>query len=194
MTKHNFSSPEFLEKLQSQDHQAIEQLVSAYTTHLVNAAFGMGFGESDASELVQTVWATFFQKVPSFEGRSHVRTYLFGILYNKGKELYRERNKHTSELDVHSFFEDNFDDTGHWVKKPHTPDEFVNQVQTIGIIEDCMNRLPEKYRVAFHMKEVEETRSEEICNILDISATNLRVILYRAKAKLKDCVERKMYA
>tara|TARA_R110002072_G_scaffold534_7_gene4133 strand:- start:37437 stop:38030 length:594 start_codon:yes stop_codon:yes gene_type:complete len=192
--KTNFSSPEFLNKLKDRDHDAVESLVKTYSSHLVNASFGLGLNESDAQELVQNVWGTFFQNIQNFEGRSHIRTYLFGILYNKAKELYRERNKHTSDIDLNTYFEDKFDDTGHWALTPKKPEEFIESIQTSGIIESCLNKLPEKQRMAFYLKEVDGASTEEVCNVLKVSATNLRVILFRTKAKLRDCVERKMQA
>ena len=130
----NFSSPEFIDKLRSRDHVCVDAIVRAYTNQLINAAFGLGFTDSDAQEVVQSVWVTFFEKVPNFEGRSHIRTFIFGILYNKSRELRRDRVKHSSADPFDEFMAEKFDETGHWIKSPIEPDKFLQSLQTMEII------------------------------------------------------------
>ena len=93
----DFTSPAFVERLRCQDSGAITALVRAYSKQLVRAGFGMGFDNSAAAELAQNTWITFFEKVPDFQGRSHIRTFLFGILYHKASELRRDKIRHRSE-------------------------------------------------------------------------------------------------
>ena len=190
----NLRSPEFLKKLQTRDNQAVSLVVKKYTSHLTNASFGLGFNESDSVELVQSVWVTFFEKVPTFEGRSHIRTYIFGILYNKAKELKRDRVKHTSKDPFEEVLEDKFDTNGNWIKAPLEPDKFIESVQTMEMINHCMETLPLQQKMTFYLREVVGNSTEEICNILDVSSTNFRVLLYRAKNKLRSCIERKTIA
>ena len=189
--KLNFRSPDFLEKLRARETSSVEALVKTYTRQLTNAAYGLGFNDSDAAELVQSVWVTFFEKVPTFEGRSHVRTYIFGILYNKAKELRRDRNKYTSDNPFDEVMGDKFDEKGSWIKPPIEPDKFLESAQTLEIINKCMELLPVQQKMAFYLKEVIGDTTEEICNIIDVTSTNLGVLLYRAKNKLRDCIERK---
>jgi len=189
--KINFSSAEFLKSLQSRENSSVEKLVKKYTKQLVNAAYGLGFNESDGAELVQSVWFTFFEKLPTFEGRSHVRTYIYGILYNKAKELKRDRHKYTSEDPFDELMADKFDNFGHWLKMPLSPEKFLASAQSLEIIEKCLEVLPLQQKMAFQCKEIEGNTSVEICKILGITSTNLGVILYRAKIKLRDCIERK---
>jgi len=125
--KQNFSSKEFLSKLKNKDNESVTLLVKEYTSHLMNASFGLGFGESDSEELVQSVWSAFFQNISHFEGRSHIRTYIFGIFYNKSKELRRDRNKYTSSTPFEDIMEDKFDLNGNWIQAPIGPEKFLKQ-------------------------------------------------------------------
>jgi len=185
------SSPEFVSKLRDQDRHAIEIVVKKYTRTIYRAALGLGFGQSQADDLVQTVWATFFEKVPNFEGRSHVRTYIFGILYNKAKELRRDQAKNTSIDPFDEVMAHRFDTDGKWTSPPMDPERFASAVETSNIIEECMNGLPTTQKMAFFLKELESNTTDEICKILSVTATNLGVLIYRARNGLRDCIEGK---
>lgn len=189
--KFDFKSADFLEKLKKREHQAVEAIVKSYTLQLSNAAYGLGFDGSDATELVQSVWVTLFEKLPSFEGRSHIRTFIFGILYNKARELRRDRTKYQTEFNFDEEMGDKFDETGHWITPPISPEKFLETAQVMDIVKKCMELLPTQQKLAFHLKEVQGNTSEEICKIIDVTSTNLGVLLYRSKNKLRDCIERK---
>lgn len=186
-----FSSPEFLGQLRARTPSAIEQVVRAYTEHLYRAALGMGFDQPNARELVQSVFAVFFESVVTFEGRSQVRTYLFGILYNKASETRREERKIDQTDPVEEVLERRFDAHGHWIKPPVSPEQFVLATETVGLIEKCLEGLPSQQRLAFYLKEVDEESSPDICKILGVTVTNLGVLLYRARNRLRECIEGK---
>jgi RNA polymerase sigma-70 factor (ECF subfamily) len=190
----NFSAHEFLEKLRHQDHEAIETLVRTYTTHLHRAALGMRFDENGAQELVQNTWNTFFERVPTFEGRSHIRTYLFGILYNKANEARRDKKKADAHDPIEDVMESKFDERSHWLKPQASPDKALQSAETLVLIEECMEDLNENQRSAFYLREVENLSTEEICKILKVTVTNLGVILYRARNRLRECLTAKSAA
>lgn len=189
-----FSSPEFLEQLRVRAPSAIEQVVRAYTEHLYRAALGMGFDQVNAREIVQNVFATFFESVIKFEGRSHVRTYLFGILYNKVSETRREDQKIDQTDPVEDVLERRFNSHGQWIKPPVSPEQFILATETMGLIEKCLEELPSQQRLAFYLKEVDEESSHDICNILGVTVTNLGVLLYRARNRLRECIEAKSFS
>lgn len=188
----NFSSPEFLENIRTGDTLAREQLVRAYTDHLYKAALGMGLSREQSNDVAHSTWLTFFEVVEKFEGRSHIRTFLFGILYNKVSELRRSNLKYAKTDPIEDIMESRFSNRSHWSQGwPSSPVKALENMQGLSIIEECMDKLPELQRAAFQLKVVEEEESKEICNILKISSTNLRQLLYRSKTRLKECVERK---
>jgi RNA polymerase sigma-70 factor (ECF subfamily) len=187
----DISSGEFTERIRGRDADAIEQLVRAYTGHLHNAALGMGFDSETSAELAQDTWITFYDKAPGFEGRSHVRTFLFAILFRKGMEKRREYAKMQKHDSIEDVVSARFDGRGHWVGSPIDPEQFFLAAENAELLRQCMEGLPLSQRSAFVMKEVDECESREICNILEVSATNLGVLLFRARNRLRECLEGK---
>ncbi len=189
MLLQKFATEDFLELLKQKNSGAIEDLVRAYTTLFFRTAMGMGLNEDRAYELVQITWVTFFEKIDSFEGRSHVKTYLMGILYNKVREHRRKEQRYFLDEKIDEIIESGFDQTGHWKKAPLSPQRFMEIAQTGVALEECLQALPDKQRMVFVLREVEGEPSEEICKILDITDTHLGVLMYRAKNKLRLCLQ-----
>lgn len=188
----NFSSSEFIGRLKSREHEAVSTLVHAYTTQLLKASLGLGFDQTAATELVQNVWVTFFDVISGFRGDSHIRTFIFGILYNKASELRRDHKRFDSRDPVEEVLDTRFDSEGHWIKPPISPEDFFMGMETLQLIEKCLEALPTNQRMAFSMKEIEERESPEICKTLNVTVTNLGVLLYRARNRLRECVEGKI--
>lgn len=187
----NFSDRDFLERLRARDNEAITLVVRAYTRQLFRASLGLGFDSNASDELVQRVWATFFDVLPNFRAQSHVRTFLFGILYNKASEMRREGQKTDSSDPVEEVMDKRFGENGQWVQPPLDPETFAMSGEALEEIEDCLSGLNTTQRTAFWLKEVEELESAEVCNALQLNATNLRVVLFRARNKLRECLEAK---
>lgn len=169
--------------------EALDALVRENAQSLYNAARGMGFGETDAEELVQDSFVAFLDALDRFAGRSSVRTFLFGILYNKASAYRRRRLKESPEEEVDARFDARFNSFGIWSPGLKTPDEEALDRELREHLADCAESLGDDQRLAFHLKEVEGADNEELCNVLGVSATNLRVILFRARNKLRDCLE-----
>lgn len=175
--------------IRERDPEALAGLVRENTGALYNAARGMGFGETDAEELVQDSFVAFLDALGRFEGRSSVRTFLFGILYNKASAARRRRVKEAPEEEVDARFDARFNAYGIWSPALKTPDEQALDRELREHLADCAEGLTEDQRLAFHLKEVEGADNADLCNVLGVSATNLRVILFRARNKLRDCLE-----
>jgi RNA polymerase sigma-70 factor (ECF subfamily) len=188
----NFSSKDFIQSLREGNSQSFDKIVRAYTGHLFRAGLGMGLSEEQAHDASHSTWLTFFDVVHKFEGRSHIRTFLFGIFYNKVSELRRSNLKYLKTDPIEDIMENKFSSDGHWKEGfPGDPEGVMSSNQGVNIIEECMGLLPELQKAVFQLKIVDEDVSENICHILNISATNLRQLLYRAKTRLRECVERK---
>lgn len=189
--KPDFSSEDFISKLKQRDPEAITLTVQAFTEDLLRGAKGVGFNDSMAEELVQNVWVTFFDIVENFQGRSQIKTFLFGIMYNKASELRRENAKFEKHDPIENIMEHKFDSHGSWIERPIDPERFYNTTQMLELIQKCIDALPITQRMAFCLKEIDDHKSSEICNILELSVTNLGVVLFRAKNKLRECIEGK---
>lgn len=114
----NFSEPEFLERLKRRDPGAIGELVEAYLPQLLRAGNGMGFCREENEDLAQSVFTILLERAERFEGRSHIRTFLFGIFYNKVSEHLRELKRERLTDPIDGMMESRFDARGSWSQSP----------------------------------------------------------------------------
>lgn len=180
-----------LSALKKRDREAVSEVVKEHAGDLLRAAFGMGLKQVDAEEMVSETFSTFLDVLDRFKGRSSVRTFLFGILYRKAMERGRKKSRELATDPVDTVFEWRFNSWGRWSAPPRGPDEDALNQETADLIAVCMKGLTDTQRAAFHLKEVERESNADICNILEVTDTNLRVLLYRARIKLRECIEQK---
>lgn len=184
----NWSSKETLERVKKRDHEVITLLFNQYHDVLFKGAIKQGLNNDQAESVVADTWGVFFEKVENFKGHSHIRTYLFGILYNKIKELWRSNKKYTEDYQEYEIDQLFYEDGNHQTT-PLDPSDWVESEQTLDLIQKALKKLPEGQRMAFVLKEIEGESSEEICKILNITNTNLGVLIYRAKNNLRLALE-----
>jgi len=187
----DFADPRFIERIRSRDKDAIRSVVHAYLPHILRAAGGAGLTPERAEDVAQETFKTFIESAERFEGRSHVRTWLFGIMYRKIHENRRREQKFDQVDDIHDVMESRFDERGMWSRPPRTADRDTIDAEIRQHIAECMDEVPQQQRMAFVLREVEGFRSDEICNSLEVSRTNLGVLLFRARNRLRECLERK---
>src|SRR5258708_11209282 len=152
-----------IQDLKTRSHESVAQLIAAYADILLSAAFGLGFSEADAEELVQDTFVSFLDALDRFEGRSQLRTYLFGILYNKASTLRRQHQRESADDDIESIFEKRFDARGMWAAPPQEPDEEAVNRELGQWIERCSEGLSAQQRTAFYMKTAEGESTEASC-------------------------------
>ncbi len=177
-------------RIRARDPEALEAVVEKYLPQIVRAARGAGLNVQEAEDVAHATFVTFLEKAGTFEGRSRVRTWLFGILFRKVMEIRRviERDRKTDDID--EVMESRFDARGSW-SRPPSAESAVYGSEVRKHTADCLDTAPERQRMAFILREVEGLDSEEICNILEVSATNLGVMLYRVRNRLRECLESK---
>lgn len=183
--------PNLVEAIQAGDPDALAAVVDAYLPEVLRAARGSGLPPGEAEEVVQETFASFLQAARRFEGRSHVRTYLFSILYRKIAEARRGRahDRHHDPLD--EAIETRFKPDGTWSRPPAASDRLLRVRELRRLLAECLERSPANQRLAFHLREVEGLSTHEICKILDVSITNLGVMLYRLRNRTRECLEAK---
>lgn len=185
------SDPAFLDRLRSRDPETVSAVVRAYGRQLYRAARGAGLDQDSAEEVVQSTFLTLLESAGRFEGRSSARTWLFGILYNKLRE-HRRIQLRAEELDpIDEVIESRFDGTGSWLKPPADIEQAIAESEFRGYLEDCLKSVPPLQRSVFHLREMEEMSTEEICKILQITGTHFAVCLHRARHRLRECLESK---
>ena len=179
------------ERIRERDAAAIEEVVHTYLPQIFRAALGAGLDHALAEDVTQSTFATFIESAPRFEGRSHVRTWLFGILYKKIAEARRRLKRDRDTDDIDEVFEQRFSGSGFWTKPPRPVDADVFEQEVRQGIDDCLEEVPAQQKMAFVLREIEELESEEICKILEVTRTNLGVLLHRVRNRLRECLESK---
>lgn len=186
-----FNQADFVARLRQRDPAAMREVVHAYLPHLLRAARGAGLKAQNAEDVCQNTFVTFIEKIDGFEGRSQVRTWLFGILYRKIAEMRRAAGREGAGQDIDDVMESRFKPDGMWARPPRAADGRVNDADIRRHLADCLDGLSGDQRMAFVLREVEEMESEEICNTMEVSRTNLGVLLYRGRNRLRECLEEK---
>lgn len=159
-----------------------------------------------ADEVVQDTWIAVLQGIDRFEGRSSLRTWIFRILVNiartKGQREYRQI-PFSAFADPEAGDEPAVDPTrfqdasgarpGHWISMPTPWDEFPEErfvaTETLAVIRNAVDGLPPAQREVITLRDIEGWSSEDVCNALTISATNQRVLLHRARSKVRRAIE-----
>ncbi|MBI5239085.1 MAG: sigma-70 family RNA polymerase sigma factor [Elusimicrobia bacterium] len=183
--------PDYLDRLRRRDSAAVEIVVRRHSGDLFNGALALGLRENAAEELVAETFAAFLEAAPRFEGRSSVKTFLFGILYRKAMEKGRKAAREKAVDPIDAAFENRFNFVGHWSQPPRGPEEETLAREVTELIEACLKGLRPLERAAFLLKEVERESSGSVGNALEVKDTHLRVLLFRARNKLRDCLEKR---
>ena len=146
-----------------------------------------------SQDLVQETFLAALKSRTSFEGQSSERTWLVGILKHKLIDHYR---KHKREQPLEEDGEETteaFDHKGAWRmppgRWPEMPEKLLENQEFWQAFSGCLKDLPLRLRQVFSMKELDDMRSEEICKVTGVTATNLWTMLHRARARLRKCLE-----
>jgi RNA polymerase sigma-70 factor (ECF subfamily) len=183
--------PALLESLHRRDPAAVEGVVRRHSADLLNGALALGLRENAAEELVAETFATFLDAAPRFQGRSSVKTFLFGILYRKAMERGRKSAREQAFDPIDEAFDKRFNVIGHWSQPPRGPEDETLAREVAELIETCLQGLRPLEKAAFLLKEVEHEPSDAVSNALEVKDTHLRVLLFRARNKLRDCLEKR---
>lgn len=183
--------PAVVAAVHRRDPEALDQLVRSETPPLLRAARAAGLTPTDAEDVVQETFLVFVRRAREFDGRSSVRAWLFGILYRKMSERWRSLRTAQETEPIDAVHETRFDADGRWSRPIPLPDSEAATSQAMTMLAECLEGLPDRRRLAFTLREVEQLETEEICKILAISANTLGVLLFRTRNALRECLESK---
>ena len=107
--------PDLAASIRDRDPAAVREVVQTYLPQILRAASGAGLDGQLAEDVAQSTFLTFLETAHRFEGRSRVRTWLFGILYRKIAEARRKAGREQSTEDIDAVFEEKFDASGSWL-------------------------------------------------------------------------------
>jgi len=177
--------------LRQRDPATLAATVQEHARPLYRTALRLGFKNQEAEDLVQDVFTVFLQTLDRFEGRSQLRTWLFGILHHKMRERRRALQREEPFDSFDASFDTWFTPYGHWTRPLEDLERLFASREIGGAIEDCLSSLPLQQREVFLLREVEELDSKDVCNNLQLTATHLGVLLHRARHRLRECMRSK---
>lgn len=190
------------------DEAAFGVLIDRYHPSLVRIATLFVRDHGMAEEVAQETWIGVLRGIDRFEGRSTFRTWLFGILANQAKRRgERERrmipfsaltqppaDDAEPAVEPERFLPAGVAWAGHWASAPAAwetvPEEALLTGEARRAIEAAVAALPENQRAVITLRDIEGWGSDEVCNALRLSQTNQRVLLHRARSRVRRALER----
>jgi RNA polymerase sigma-70 factor (ECF subfamily) len=202
LTQSGPTDEQLLASLRAGDERAFATLIDRYAAGMRRFALSFVRSEAVADEVVQEAWLGLLRGLDRFEGRSSLKTWLYRIVANQARtRAVREaRTIPFSDLgdDGPAVSPDRFqgaDDPhpGGWVQFPQPwadlPEARLLAGETRAVIDRAIAALPPAQRIVITLRDVEGLASDEICNVLKVSETNQRVLLHRARSKVRTALE-----
>jgi RNA polymerase sigma-70 factor (ECF subfamily) len=186
-----------LARLLAGEQKAFRELVAAYQGAMRAVAFAI-VGSRNADEVVQDAWLAVVRNLEGFQGRSSLKTWLLTIAANTAKTRLKQNRREVLLDDIPSphgtIGEERFHEDGHWLLAPHawhqdTPEALLTEAELRECLERTLASLSELQGSVLHLREREGMELEEICNLLQVSLSNVRVLLHRARLKVFATLE-----
>jgi RNA polymerase sigma-70 factor (ECF subfamily) len=200
------TEPQLVARLRAGDEAAFLALVDRYGALMLRIALSHVPSAAVAEEVVQEAWLGVLAGIGGFEGRSSLKTWILRICANRAKTR-GERERRTvpfsslapEEDDSPAVDPDRFQGPdgrfpGGWAAFPAAwqalPEERLLARETLGCVQDAIRRLPARQQDVIVLRDMEGWSAEEVCEALEISEANQRVLLHRARSRVRGALER----
>ena len=193
--------------LRDGDERAFVELVEKLGPSMLRVALLFVRTRAVAEEVVQDAWLGVLSGIGRFEGRSSLKTWVFRILTNTAKTRAEREGRSVpfsslasedlesgeSSVDPDRFQPDGDRWASHWVSTPRRFDELPEarllSRETMGIVQRVVETLPDAQRAVLTMRDIAGFAAEEVCDALGLSEVNQRVLLHRARTKVRHALE-----
>jgi RNA polymerase sigma-70 factor, ECF subfamily len=199
---------DLLRALRGGDETSFARLIETHHASMIRLAMNYVPGRAVAEEVVQETWLAVIQGLDRFEGRSSLKTWIFRILMNRA--MTRGKREHRTvpfsalfdaahepaepAVDPDRFRPPGEHLAGGWVQFPLSwegaPEVRLLSRESLDHVAKAIDTLPPSQREVITLRDVEGWTSREVCNVLEITETNQRVILHRARSKVRLAMER----
>jgi RNA polymerase sigma-70 factor (ECF subfamily) len=196
--------------LREGDERAFRDVVERYHRPLVRVAMSFVHDRAIAEEVVQETWLAVIKGLDTFRGESSLKTWIFRILTNRAQSRaireWRsvpfsslEGDPSESAVDADRFFDESHPRwAGHWASPPANwdtlPEERLLAGETLECIRRAIETLPTLQQQVISLRDVEGWPAEEVCDALAISDVHQRVLLHRARSRVRAALERHIVA
>jgi RNA polymerase sigma-70 factor (ECF subfamily) len=169
--------------------------VNLHADYLFNYTISRVNNHDLAKDLVQDTFFAALKAMDNFQGKASERTWLIAILKRKIIDYYRKINSTKGKAEVKMNFYADGDREGEWIEEC-VPNSWNNEIEKNienselnDVLKKCIDNLPEKYAMVFKMKTIQQFETKDICKELEITSSNLWVIIHRARTQLRKCLE-----
>jgi RNA polymerase sigma-70 factor, ECF subfamily len=194
-----------VQALRRGDESAFSWLLDTYHRPLHRTAISFVGSGATADEVVQETWLAVITGIDRFEGRSSLKTWIYRILMNiartRGVREARSVPFSSAGADVESgeptFSPDRFHQrgvaAGHWSAPPEPWDELSDDrllaAETLALVRTAIQALPARQQAVITGRDLDGLSAAEVCDLLDLSEANQRVLLHRARARVREALE-----
>ena len=184
------------------DEGVFAELVDRWGGMMLRVALAHLDSRAVAEEVVQDAWLTVLRSIDRFEGRSSLRTWVTGIVVNLARSRARTERRivplaveiEEPSVDGARFLPvDHPRWPRHWAVEPKpwpTPEDDLLATETRQVVLDAIQTLPPSQREVVVLRDLEGLSSGEVCNVLGLTDTNQRVLLHRARSRVRAAIER----
>jgi RNA polymerase sigma-70 factor (TIGR02943 family) len=173
--------------------------IDLYSDYLYNYTISRVSDRVIAQDLVQDTFLAGLKSMKNFKGEASERTWLISILKRKIIDHYRKINSKKGKAEVRISYNSDSESEGDWLEErvadpfDKTAEDTMQNSELGDAINDCLSKLPEKQAEVFRMKTILGYETDVICNELNITASNLWVIIHRARTSLASCLEKNWF-
>ncbi len=194
---------ELLARIAEGEEAAFTELVQLHHASMVRIAMLYVSSASVAQEVVQETWLAVLKGIDRFEGRSALKTWIFRILTNRAKTRGQREGRSLpfsalgKEDQEPAVDPARFNSKGRWADPPSTwevttPEAVMERGQAMEALQAALEELPPQQQAVVRLRDVEGWDSQDVCNVLDVSETNQRVLLHRGRSKLRKTLAEHM--
>ncbi len=169
--------------------------IDLYSDYLYNYTIARVNDKVIAQDLVQDTFLAALKSMKNFKGEASERTWLISILKRKIIDYYRKINSKKGKAEIRISYNNESETEGDWLEErvadpfDKTAEDMMQNTELGDAIFNCLSKLPEKQAEVFRMKTIEGYETEVICNELNITASNLWVIIHRARTAMAECLK-----
>jgi len=182
-----------LEQFLAGDRQAFCELVVRYQPSILGIARHYVNSASTAEDVAQDTWMAVLRGAEKFEGRSSFKTWLFQIAANRARRTGTREHRVISVDPVDTVAATRFNSGGMWNEPPEPfTDLLGSQLDNVDVlrrVRDAISALPDPQKSVVTLRDVQGLTTSEVADILDLSEANIRVLLHRARAKIRTSLE-----
>lgn len=173
--------------------------IKLYSDYLFNYAISRISDRELAKDLVSETFLAGLKSMDNFKGEANERTWLVSILKRKIIDQYRKQNSNKGKAEVRINYNSDPESEGNWIEErvadpfDKTAEDKIENSELGLAINNCLSKLPDKQAQVFRMKTLLNYETETICNELNITASNLWVIIHRARTAMASCMEKNWF-